>query len=128
MIRAVPLKGANAFMLQCAFITGTEAQGCLVVLVSEFGNSTWNLTRRSTCNSEIVNVTHPPSNYSEVFAFDIESDGSVGTLAVPGVLMMNASTTDPCTPGELKPSPSKFMYILHDSSLFFGYFSSMMLK
>ena len=125
MIRAVPLKGANAFMLQRVFITGTKAQGCMVVLVSEFGNTTWNLTRSSTCNSEIVNVTHPPSSYSEVIAFDIESDGSVGTLAVPGVLVMNASTTGPCTPGELKPSPSEFM---HDSSVLFGYFSSMMLK
>ena len=62
--------------------------------------------RYSTCNSEIVNVTHPPSNYSEVFAVDI---GSVGTLAVPGVLVMNTSTTSPCTPGGLKLYPSEFM-------------------
>ena len=112
MIRAIPLKDTNAFMLQCTFIIGSNAQGCMVVLVSGFenitGNITGNLTGASGCNSGFINVTHPPSNYSEVFGFDIESDGSVGSLAIPGVLVMNASTTDPCMPGGVKHSPSEF--------------------
>ena len=117
MIRAVTLEDANAFMLQCSFMNGSDAQGCMVVVVGQFGNATRNLTRNSTHVTGTLNVTHPLSCFSKVFGFDIESDGSVETLAIPGVLMMNSITTGPCMPttSEVKPSPSEFT--LHYSSV-----------
>ena len=91
--------GTNASTLQCQFITGSDATGCMVVLTS--GNSQkaqYNLTRNQSKISEILNVSleHPPSCYTGVQAFDIESDGSVGTLPVPGQLMIISHTQ--CTP------------------------------
>ena len=111
MIRAVPLEDANAFMLQCNFINGSDAQGCMVVVVGQFGNVTRNLTRDSTNVTGIINITHPLSCFSKVFGFDIELDGSVGTLAVPGILLMSVSTTGPCLSSGLKPPPGEFTLI-----------------
>ena len=90
--------GINASTLQCKFITGSDATGCMVVLTSEYSQKTqYNLTRNSTI-SEVLSVTleHSLSCYTEVKAFDIESDGSVGTLPVPGQLIVNSQA--PCTP------------------------------
>ena len=90
--------GTNASTLQCEFITGSDATGCMVVLTSENSQKVqYNLTRNGTI-SEVLSVTleHPPSCYTGVEAFDIESDGSVGSLAVPGQLIINSQA--PCTP------------------------------
>ena len=85
----------DAFVVQCDFITGSNAQGCMVVLVGEFGNITINLEQNGC---DILNVSHPLSFYHEIFAFDIETDGSVGTLAVPGVFNINDSSDTTCVP------------------------------
>jgi hypothetical protein len=71
----------------------------MVVLTS--GNrqkAQYNLTRNQSSVSGILIITleHTPSCYTGVEAFDIESDGSVGSLAVPGQLMNNSSA--PCIP------------------------------
>ena len=62
-----------------------------------------NLTRNINTNSAttIVTLEHPPSCYTGVEAFDIESDGSVGSLAVPGQLGGRSET--PCVPVEAIP-------------------------
>ena len=60
--------------------------------VGEFDNITVNLTRN---NPEFhVNVTELQC-YDKVFGFDIESDGSVGTVAIPGVIIANMNVS--CT-------------------------------
>jgi hypothetical protein len=105
------LQGTNVSTIQCDFISGSDATGCMVVLTS--GNSQkaqYNLTRNQTSISEIVTITleHPPSCYTGVEAFDIESDGSVGSLAVPGQLMNNSSA--PCIP---PLSGNKLLLILY---------------
>ena len=79
----------DAFVVQCDFITGSNAQGCMVVLVGEFDNVTANLSILEQNCFKVLNVSHPLSCYREIFAFDIESDGSAGTLAVPGVLVID---------------------------------------
>lgn len=95
MVKVVALAVPNnAFTVQCDFITGSDAEGCMVMLVGEFGNSTVTLTRSN--NSQVFNATHPLSCYHEVLAYDIESDGSTGTLAVPGLLVRNSSRTESC--------------------------------
>ena len=75
----------------------------MVVLTSENSQKVqYNLTRNSTI-SEVLSVTleHPPSCYTGVEAFDIESDGSVGSVAVPGQL--RGRLESPCTPTGVLP-------------------------
>ena len=78
----------NALVVQCDFITGSNAKGCMVVLVGEFGNITRTINIINSCIMKIINSTEPLS-FREVFAYDIESDGSIGSLAVPGVIISN---------------------------------------
>ena len=85
----------------CDFITGSNAQGCMVVLVGDLNNSTMNLTRNSTWTMGALTKS---ANLHDVFGFDIESDGSIGTLPVPGVVIQN--TTSLCVPSEVTPYPS----------------------
>ena len=83
------MEGVNASIIQCEFIAGSTASGCMVVLT---GYETYIvniiLNRNVSTNSATTTVTleHPPSCYTRVEAFDIESDRSIGSLAVPGQL------------------------------------------
>lgn len=83
----------------------------MVVLVSESGNMTRNLTRLNNANPavETINTTIPLHCYNEVFVYDIESNGSLGTLAVQGVILRNFSSVVPCLQDELKRSQSKLI-------------------
>jgi hypothetical protein len=112
MITAVEQEKNNRrFILQCNFMDDSSAQGCMVVLVSSFGTEKWNLTRNGTQSLEAVNVIYPLSCYSQVYGYDIESDGSLGTLAVQGIIARNSSTVTRCVPDELKPRPSKLSWM-----------------
>ena len=110
MITAVTQEDKR-FMLQCNFMDDSNAQGCMVVFVSSFGREKRNLTRNGTQAVETVNVTYPLSCYTQLHGFDIESDGSVGTLAIPGIIARNSSSIAPCVPEELKPNPSKLSWM-----------------
>lgn len=108
-IRALPQEDNKSFILQCNFMAGSNAQGCMVVVVGEFENITGNVTRDSKCASHtvILNTTYPTSNYSAVFGYDIEYDGSIGDLVIPGVIVRDSASIPPCVPEELKPRLSK---------------------
>ena len=85
------LSDAKTIRFQCDFITGSNALGCMVILVGEFNNITVNLTKESeeTSTMKILSLTESFKScyYSTgMVAYDIESDGTVGTLAVPGHL------------------------------------------
>ena len=70
----------------------------MVVLVGGFSNITQTINITNSCSTIILNSTDPLC-YSEVFAFDIKSDGSIGSLAVPGVIILNnESITQSCPP------------------------------
>ena len=58
------------------FIPRSDAEGCMVVLVGELDNTIVNLTRDNDCTIKTLSLSTP---LSDVFGFDIESDGSVGT-------------------------------------------------
>ena len=87
MVKVTLIEGANASTIQCEFITGSNATGCMVVLTGIEAYHV-NLTRNPSTNltTSTVTLEHPPSCYTRVEAFDIESDGLVGSLAVPGQL------------------------------------------
>ena len=95
---------SNTVTIECDFIKNSDTQGCLVVLEGEVDSEQFNLTKSNHSGRGVFVLKHPLSCYEEVFGFDIESDGSVGTLAVPGVLMNNLNSvcnfTLPITPGK----------------------------
>ena len=96
---ATLFKGVNSSTIQCKFILGSNAAGCMVVLTSENRHEAqYNLTRNQSTTSAMLTVTleHPPSCYTGVEAFDIESDGSVGSLAISGQLKVHSQA--PCLP------------------------------
>ena len=115
-VKAVPV--GSSILLQCKFIGGSDAQGCSVVLVgtSEINNATYTLIQNKTGSStgiteRLINSTNPLSCYQSVYGFDIESDGSVGALAVPGELLINTSMTTTCnTQSTVTPSPLGIVY------------------
>ncbi len=77
----------------CHFFTGSDALGCMVILIGQFSNHTMKLMKRSADSNitehteELKLEANSLSCYNRIVAFDIESDGSVGTLPVPGHLM-----------------------------------------
>ena len=76
------MEGVNASIIQCEFVAGSIASGCMMVLTG-FRKYKISLTRNINTNSATTTLTldHPPSCDTGVEAFDIESDGSVGSLA-----------------------------------------------
>ena len=91
--------------MTCHFLPGSDALGCMVILIGEFSNHTLKLMKRSADDAvhteELKLENSSLSCYNRIVAFDIESDGSVGTLPVPGHLMSSAgylkrSTDGPC--------------------------------
>lgn len=84
---------SNIITIECDFIKNSDAHGCMVVLEGEVDSQQFNLTRTNQSSLGVFVLTHPLSCYKEVFGFDIESDGSVGTLSIPGVLLKNVSNT-----------------------------------
>ena len=85
-------------------MTGSNALGCMVVLVSVYHNATVKLTRQNSSNNveKSVIVTYPPSCYTKVFGYDIENNGDIGNLAVPGELnkiaSLNSNSIAECSP------------------------------
>ena len=76
-------------VVQCDFIANSNAEGCMVVLFSENGNMTLNLTRNMNTSCTKVNLLN--ESIQMVYGFDIEADGSVGTLSVIGVIETKAN-------------------------------------
>ena len=108
MIRVVSNpSNSSTVTIECDFIKNSDAQGCMVVLEGEVDSEQHNHTRNNESGHIMHGVfvlTHPLSCYDKVFGFDIESDGSVGNLAVPGLIMnyLNSmcNPTGALTPGK----------------------------
>ena len=82
-------------MVQCDFVNGSTAVGCMVVLVGQSDNITVNLTREGLNTSgRISRDLLQTTCITKVFGYDIESDGTVGTLAIEGELSNVSSICD----------------------------------
>ena len=57
-------------------------------MIGELDNVTVNLTRSS--KPVTVEVANAPSSYFKMVAFDVEHDGSVATLSIPGDITIAA--------------------------------------
>ena len=95
------------FIVECDFIPGSDARGCMIVLVGEDYNTTVNASRCEYHAKGMITVICPLTNYIRVIAYDIESDGSVGSLAVQGKLFNNITMCREIKQ-EMESSLSKF--------------------
>ena len=77
---------AEAITVQCMFVNGSTARGCMVVLVGQSDNVTVNLTslRDDLIATGIYTYLLQNACITGVVGYDIESDGTVGTLAIIG--------------------------------------------
>ena len=102
--RVVATGDGNQVRLECDFILGSDADGCVVVLLSsgEVDNTTLNSTRENNSSQMAVTQYELPSPlhcYYRAYALDVESDGSIGSLPVPGVLdLADTDTAESCSP------------------------------
>ena len=107
--------------VQCDFIPSSDAQGCMVVLVGESHNTIVNLTRAGTlltvCGIEsLITMT----SLENVFGFDIESDGTIGTTQVPGIITTVGSSTEfdqLCQPQGVKPNTLPLSECKHNNNI-----------
>ena len=106
-------KDNHTIRIQCDFMLGSSAGGCMVVMLGEFDNTTVNTTRESNGSSEAVThhkLAYSLSCYDEAYAMDIEADGSLGSIALPVTLVREDITLMPvkCSPNEEAPVHSKY--------------------
>lgn len=94
MVEVTLIEDSQDASIQCDFMVSSKARGCMVVLTSGHGREDYNLIRNTVTNLATLRVTlkHVVSSYLEVEAFDIEFDGSAGSLAVPGILHVISET------------------------------------
>ena len=101
--------GGDSVMVRCDFIPGTDALGCMVILVGEVTNTTVIVDRDDTTGVGVAStdLPLPLGCYGDVMVFDLEADGSNGTLPVPGALPSQLLPLDQCaatTTEELRPA------------------------
>ena len=87
----------NSFLVECHFMMNSTPYGCMVVITSvHYEDVVLNLTRMSNSQAnsvtvqDIVKVNRPAVCYKHVSGFDIESNGAIGSLPIPGQLVMNS--------------------------------------
>ena len=84
----------ETLVVECHFINGSDALGCLVVLVSDI-KQVKNISETFYRNgSELVlqgvmNTSELELCHHLVFGYDVEADNSTSTLALPGNLRIN---------------------------------------
>ena len=95
--------------VNCDFIAGSDALGCVVILVGEVTNTTVMVDRDDINGVGVASTEQLPlplGCYRDVIAFDVEVDGSNGTFPVPGTLPSQPLPLDQCTTSteELRPT------------------------
>ena len=84
--------------LVCEFIYGSDALGCMIVLVSncsKVSDEHINLTRNST-SAKVTRQLHFPLNIScfhRVFAYDIDLNGTVSNFSIEGRVQSTVDDT-----------------------------------
>ena len=115
--------------VRCDFIIGSNAQGCMVVVVvgNEQSNQTmeFNLTRQMNTSSASADIGNIVNEMTIIFAYDIEEDGSIGQVAVPG--SVNISNVDKFLGGCSSPNNLKLSKLMEKMTHSLNYDSRFML-
>lgn len=77
----------DSVLMQCTFLSGGQNKGCSLNLTINESMITHNIERsNSTSVQEEIVVSSNQVVIGESFAFDWESDGSIGSVSVPVVI------------------------------------------
>ena len=94
--------GESTVDIQCLFISGSDAVGCKVVVVSDhqnINNETANLTRNNTSAYGQLILTHKSSCYHRVVAYTITIDHHIVSTFYLEEALKNSETNTAC-PGK----------------------------
>lgn len=121
-VQLVVAKTTNKYMymIKCLFINGSDARGCMVVLVSNdsgIGNVSHSFIKNSTSaqltQGQLI-LSQPVSCYHQIFGFDIEVDNTTSDVAIEGNLTVLHSTicskTKGCTSSQLSFNNTFLLY------------------
>ena len=92
--------GESTIDIQCWFIHGSDALGCVVVLVSDHpgvNNETMNMSRNAMLASGTFNLIQHSSCYTRIFASDIEASGTLSGLTIEGNVQPNSIQNTSCS-------------------------------
>ena len=92
--------GTKPVAVYCEVITNSDAKGCLVVLtVDGYDNVTFNLTRGDNTSyaCSTVEDVEFSGEVTGVVGYDVESDGSIGNLAISGKVVRTVDYVFKCS-------------------------------
>ena len=98
----VQYDNSQTVAVTCQFAEGSQALGCHVQLNFSNDFQTWNISREkeslTTCVVLEVKITCYPfdCNLSQLYIYDWEADGTVGTLPVLVETMLSEGASAPC--------------------------------
>ena len=89
---------ARNLTIQCEFLTNSDAKGCMVevLLLDDVENISINVTRTGGSASACHVIAPFYGSVTEVFAYDIEYDGTVGVNPISDALVRNTSVMLTC--------------------------------
>ena len=82
------------YSVQCSYINGSNAKGCVYVLVSMVVGNITGTIKRTNSEGDLVTISNIGC-YKAVLAYDWESDNTTGTLPIRGNI--NSNETCPIT-------------------------------
>lgn len=95
-VKVTASSNSNNISIQCHFIGNSNAKGCMVALQGDYDTTIVNLTRNANTNSACSVVNHFNGTVNMAYGVDVEIDGIVGSLQVPGVLQNESTTLISC--------------------------------
>ena len=111
-VQLAEVQNNQTVAVTCHFAEGSQALGCHVQLNFSNDFQTWNISREdeslTSCVVLEVNTTCYPSdcNLSQVYIYDWEADGTVGTLPVPVETIFSEKALKACSTTSGTPTSS----------------------
>ena len=81
-------KEETIYSIQCSYIKGSNAQGCIYVLVGMVMGNITGTIRRTSSEGNLVTISNI-GYYKEVLVYDWESDNTIGILPIRGNISSN---------------------------------------
>ena len=77
-VRICQVEDSNSYLIQCGYVTGSDARGCSYCLLSDSQAKLNGTIDRSNSGGAGFDI----NSYSELLAYDWEIDNTTGTLSV----------------------------------------------
>ena len=109
----VSRRNNGTYSIQCSYITGSDAHGCVYILVSEVkGVKNIKGTIERTNSEGLAIELHNASYYGEVLAYDWERDNTTGSLSIRGCITSLAIVVCPTLNGNCKHNQCIIMTLI----------------